>query len=321
MQQITGGGAFTRTNIQQINQNFDAVASPDLWVKPQGPNASNTNPGTFESPLASMSGTNRYLKPGMTVGLLGVLFECWTPPIVNDITIVGMANTPRQATDSGIPNGGGATWLNATHTTSATAASLVTVGGSLTATAVSQGWTFRNLFFNNSSTDSTTGCIDLLRSSTGADASHASILGCKLQGGNYGIIDNGGNGRVTVDSCEFANFAGSGDTCLKTGVASVVAIPIEWTISNNKFFNCANCITLALSSGAIYNNLFGWIGSSITTTTWIVMTGGKNNAIWNNKFQVASDAAGIAAAVVLGTADSMGPSFYSDVTEYGDPTS
>ena len=54
--QITGGGALTRTNINQINQNFAAVSQPDYWVKPQGPNASDNNPGTFEAPFATMSG-------------------------------------------------------------------------------------------------------------------------------------------------------------------------------------------------------------------------------------------------------------------------
>lgn len=317
--QITGGGAFTRTNINQINTNFAAVAQPDYWVKPQGPNASNTNPGTYEAPFATFAGTNQYLKPGIVIGFLGVAFENWAPPAVNDVTIVGMATTPRQATDSGIPNGGGATWLNATHTGTPTATSLVIVGGA-SGSGVSQGWRFQNIYFNNAATGATTADVELLRDAT-RDAGHASFINCKFTGTNYGLYDHGGVGFITVDGCEFFNFAGGTDTGIRGGAGGAIALPLQWNIKNSSFWNNVDHMLIPLSSGNIYNNVFGFIGSSITTTVIMDLSGGKDNAIWNNKIQAASNAVGITAAVVLGTNDSYGPQFYTDQTEYATPAS
>lgn len=323
MQSVPDTGTFTRRNQSIINSNFGQLTNPDFWVRPQGPGAKNTNPGTYESPFADMNGVSQYLKPGVVVGLEGVLFQtaAFAPGPVNDVTIIGMANTPRQATSSGIPNGGGATWMN----TVAGTYSIVQVGGPSTAVLPSQGWRFENIFFSNAATNATTACVELLRGDgAGAgerDASHASFVNCKFTGGNYGILDSGGCGFVTIDGCEFFNFAGSGDTAIKEGTATGVALPLQWTIRNSNFWNNVNHIQIPLSSAAIYNNNFGWIGSTITTTIIYDATNGKNNAIWNNKVGVASDAAGITAAVVLGTNDSYGPQFYTDKEEYGDPAS
>jgi len=98
-------------------------------------------------------------------------------------------------------------------------------------------------------------------------------------------------------------------------------LPLQWIIRNSNFWNNVNHIVSPFSSANIYGNNFGFIGSSITTTKIYDATSGKNNAIWNNKIGCASDAVGITAAVVLGTADSYGPQFYTDITEYGDPAS
>lgn len=326
MQTVPDLGAFTRRNQQIINGNFTQLTNPDYWVRPQGPGANNNNAGTYESPFATMSGVDRYLKPGLVIGLEGVLFQCWAPAAVCDVTILGMANTPRQATSNGIPIGGGATWLNATHTGVATAADLVKVGGSTTETGLSQGWRFENLFFNNAATTAGTGCVALYRGDgagvdVGRDASHASFLNCKFTGGNFGIINRGGASFVSVDGCEFFNFASAGDTGIGYGTDTSVALPLQWRIANSFFWNNVNHIVHPFSSAAIYNNNFGFIGSTITTTKIYDATNGKNNSIWNNKIQAASNAVGITAAVTLGTTDSYGPQFYTDQTEYATPAS
>jgi hypothetical protein len=326
MQQVLDTGVFTQRNKQTINDNFTQLTNPDYWVRPQGPNANNNNVGTYESPFADLSGVTRYLTPGIVIGLDGVLFQNWAPPAVNDITIVGMGNTPRQATDSGIPNGGGATWLNVTHTTSATATSLLKIGGSATETKVSQAWRLVNIFMNNSSTNATTGCVELQRGDgsgvdVGRDASHFSMSGCILTGGNYGLLDQGGCSFVVIDNCVFFNFTGSGDTGIKEGTATDVALPLQWKITNSRFLNNANHIVMPFSSADIHDNTFGWLGSTTQTVKIYDATGGKNNTIWRNKIQAASDAANITAAVTLGTTDSYGPQYYTDKEEYATPSS
>lgn len=331
MQQVPDTGAFTRRNQQIVNQNFSILTNPDYWVRPQGPNANNNNPGTYESPFASMDGVTKYLTPGITIGLQGTLFQNWAPPAVNDITIIGMANQPRQATDSGIPNGGGATWLNVTHTTTPTATPLLKIGGAATETKVSQAWKLQNIYMNNAATGATTSCIELMRgdgagADVGRDASHFSLIGCKLTGGNFGIRDSGGASFVLIDNCEFFNFAGSGDTAIKEGTDTDVALPLQWVIQNCRFWNNTVHMTIPLSSAVIQGNSFGYIGSSITTTTQMTLTSGKNNSIHANYFDVPYNTNGITAMFALGTNDrfffnSFGSAVATTIFGFGSPSS
>ncbi len=304
---ITGGGSFTRQNIQQINQNFAAVSNPDLWVRPQ--NGLDTNPGTYEAPLATFAGTNQYLRPGMVIGLLGTAFECWTPP-----------------------NGGGSTWLNVTHTTSATASSLVKIGGAATETKVSQGWKFVNLFMNNSSSNAGTGCVELQRGDgagvdAGRDASHFSAIGCKFTGGNFGIIDQGGASFVSLSNCEFFNFTkastGSG---IAAGTATDVALPLQWVIDGCRFWNNVRHLVEPLSSAVIQGNSFSYIGSSLTTTSQMILTNGKNNSIHDNYFEIPYNTNLITGMFALGTNDrfflnSFATAVTTTIYGFGSPSS
>jgi len=189
-----------------------------------------------------------------------------------------------------------------------------------------QGWRFINIYFNNASTTSTTGCVGLYRGDgagvdVGRDASHASFFNCYFTGANYGILSQGGPSHVIVDTCTFFNFSSAGDTAIKAGTDTGVALPLQWEIKNSKFWNNTNHIVMPFSSANIHDNDFGFIGASITTTKIYDATSGKNNAIWRNKIGCASDAVGITAAVTLGTADSWGPQYYSDKEEYATPSS
>jgi hypothetical protein len=142
MELITGGGAFTARNIAAINSNFAAVEAIDYWVRPQAavPDAD----GTYAKPFASLTALGSRVTSGVRIGLEGVLKEEYSSPIVNDVTIIGArSNTPRQATTSGVPNGGGATWLSPTSGTG----SLLTING--------QGWRVENIYFNNTATGAT----------------------------------------------------------------------------------------------------------------------------------------------------------------------
>lgn len=315
---ISGGGAFTRQNIADLNSNFQEVQTIDLWVRPQAGN--DANPGTYDQPFGTFEAVSRYLEPGIVIGFEGVYRGNWAPAAVNDVTIIGQAVTPRQATDSGVPNGGSATWLSLS---TPAASSLVKIGGTSSETKVSQGWTFRNIFFNNASTTSTTGCVELLRGDgagvdVGRDASHAAFYNCKFTGGNYGILDQGGASFVVVDGCQFYGFAGSGDTAIKAGTATEVALPLQWQITNNQFTNNYAHIVTPLSSANITGNLFGYKGYSITSTVQIhVDGGGKNNQVMLNRFQMA-ESTGTATMFGGGTDDGWF-NYYADGAVSGVP--
>lgn len=295
LQQVTGGGAFTRQNIAQINSNFAALSNPDIWVRPSyGNNA--TADGSFEKPYATMAGAfgSPLFRPGIVIGLLGVLTEEVNAPIVNDITIRGMANRPRQATTSGAPNGGGATWLSPSGGTG----SLLTVNG--------QAWNIENIYFNNSATGATTACISLTGGGDPpltADAGHTRIAGCVFTGEANGIYINGGPGFLVIEDNTFYFFDSSGDCAILAGGSGGTGYGS--TIRNNNFAaNLTHIKGLSAAYGwQVYGNRFSYIDAGVTTTTQIDFTGGNNNSVHNNVFDVPETTTGLAAMFVLGTND------------------
>ncbi len=284
LQTILGGGAFTQGNINAINSNFAALQNIDVWVRPQyGSNSGNGSVkyphGSYNNAYATMAGVASALRPGLVIGLQGVLFENYVAPAINDITIVGVANQPRQATDSGVANGGGATWLNP-----GTVASALVDIGNYTQDKPSQAWRFQNIFFNNAGDAP---CVTLRRKLTGADSSHASFYGCRMSGADSGIHSIEAS-FVTVVGCDFYNFTGSTDCAIESVAGDGVALPLQWTIDGNRFFNNYAHIVAPLSSGTVTNNIFGWKGSSVTSTVQVHLDGGgKNNVVMKNMFQMA----------------------------------
>jgi hypothetical protein len=281
MYTITGGGSFTRTNIDQINANFNEVSSSggssngtglSLWVRPQY--GSNSNPGTYERPLASMSGASQYLTPGMTVYVEGVLFEQYTTPIVNNVSIVGVSQIPRQATSGGAANGGGATWLAPSSVT--TSAALIRVQG--------QGWTLANLYFNSAGI-TTNGCIEphtVGDPPAEADGAHLLIYNCILTGAKYGIRCPTGTNYVRLVNSDIFGFSDSGDVAISAtgGVGTL----LDWRILGCRFYSNANGITAALNKGVIS-------GCTIASgTTTITLTNGTApNYVVENYFNIAAD--------------------------------
>ena len=286
-------GVFTKRNQKIVNSNFSILTTPDLWVRPQY--GDNNNAGTYEKPLATMAGTSKYLKPGMVIGIEGVLTEEYSSPRVNDVTLLGMGNQPRQATTSGVPNGGGATWLSPSGGTGA----LLQPNG--------QGWLIQNLFFNNSATAA--GCIKLVNAGdppTSNCSERASIVNCVLTGTDDGIAALDLPNNVLVDGCTFFLFSGSGDLAISSAAGAGTGTLNNWLIQNCRFLGNANHITGAFTSSTIRNCEFSYIWTGVTTTTQVVLTSGSNNDIYNNRFAVPFNQNGLTAMFASGTNDRWG---------------
>lgn len=295
LRKITGGGSFTQGNINAINSNFASLVVPDIWLRPQdGINA--TADGTYEKPYATMAGVagSPLFVPGVVIGLLGVLKEEFSSPIVNDITIVGMGNKPRQATTSSVPNGGGATWLSPSGGTG----SLLKING--------QGWRVQNIYFNNSATGATTGCIELVGGGDPpltADAGHAAIVGNVFTGEANGIYINGGPGFLLIEDNTFYFFDSSGDCAILAGGSGGTGYGTQ-IIGNFFESNLTHIKGLATAySWCVAQNHFSYISGGVTTGVFIDFTNGTTNSVYDNTFDVNSGNAGIAAMFVLGTND------------------
>lgn len=299
LQTVTGGGTFSRLNVSQLNSNFSALANPDMWVRPQNTNPTAAPDGTYEKPYASMTAVAPYLQPGMVVGVLGVLRDEFVAPLgLNDITIRGMGNKPRQATTSGVANGGGATWLSP----SAGATSTTTPLCNLRA----QAWTLENLFMNNSATNAPAVLLTVTGGGdppTEPDASHATIDGCWITGAKYGISSTGLPNFVTVKNNVLFGFGDSGDTAIAYAVGSGSKTLYGWQINNNEFWGNSRHIQAGFSGASIHDNHLTYINGGVTTAIFYDATGGQDNAVFDNTFDVNSGNAGIAAMFVLGTND------------------
>lgn len=276
VQSISGGGAFTARNIADINSNFAALDGVDYWIRPQA--AVGDADGTYTKPFASFLalGASRIVT-GVTIGLEGVLKEEYTTVKgVNDVTILGAYPTPRQATTSGVPNGGGATWLSPSGGTGA----LLKVQG--------QGWTVRNVYFNNSATANP--CVYILTDGAGdppvdADGAHLLIDNCILTGADDGVFVSGGTNFIRIHNSQLFGFSGAGDLAINFTAGAGVGTLFNWEIINCKFYNNAGNITAPLSHARIQNCMFE-AGSAST----IDLTGGTApNFVLNNFFNIAAN--------------------------------
>ena len=325
LQQITGGGTFTSGNINAINSNFAALQGIDVWVRPQyGNNNGNGSVkyplGSYSNAYATMSGLASRLTPGLVIGLQGVLFEEYVFPLgVNDLTIVGVAGQPRQATTSNVPNGGGATWMTPIAGAASTTTPLVTVRA--------QGTTFQNIYF--SSTTTAAPCVQPLMNGGGdppvdASAEHTAFYGCYFTGAATGITPSGGPNFCTVDGCTFLNFNGTGDIAISSVTGAGVHSLQGWTIKNCEFRGNTRHIQAALTGASIHHNHFTYIYGGTTTAIFYDATGGQDNAVWQNAFDVNSGNAGIGNMFVLGTndrfsANSLSTAVTTTQFSWGDP--
>lgn len=311
-QTVVGTGAFDAQAASVINNNFQNVPNGfDLWVRPQNVSG-NGQTGTYTQPFQSFAAAGGALRAGMTIGFQGVTKENWSVPVINDITIIGVANQPRQATDDGVANGGGATWLNP----STVASPLVDLAGN-TSNAPTQAWRFVNIFFNNAGDAA---CVRLQRLITGSDSSHASFYGCSFTGADSGI-QTGEIIFLTVIGCRFFDFVGAGDCGIEASIAGGIANPpyLGWVIRNNVFTNNVDHIIGALRNATVTGNNFQIIGRTITTTIALSLTGGANNSVYENMFNRPLNTSPNATLYVGGTNDIWSQNYGSDGVFYGVP--
>jgi hypothetical protein len=203
-----------------------------------------------------------------------VLFEQWTTPIVNNVTVVGVSNIPRQATTSGAPNGGGATWLASSSVT--TSLPLIRVQG--------QGWTLANIYFNSAGI-TTNGCIEPYTVGdppAQADGAHLLVTNCILTGAKYGVRCPTGTNYVRIVNTDIFGFSDSGDIAISA--APSIGTLLDWRIEGCNLYSNANGIVAPLNKGSIkYNRI-----DSGTAT--INLTGGTApNYVIGNAFNIAAD--------------------------------
>lgn len=210
--------------------------------------------------------------------LSGVFREqCVAPNGVFDVTIVGAANRPRQATSSGTATGGGASWLAPSSPTATTP--LLEL--------VRSGWVISNI---QMAPVASSACIRLTRSASVdlIDASHTILDNMYMVGGGasgIGVEDNGGCGFVLITN---SRFQALGDTAIKS-LNTAAAVPLGWQIGRqgqgNRFQQNLNDIKMSLSYGAIENNKFMTAGSGATnkiiSDTFISTQGGNNHILLN----------------------------------------
>lgn len=282
LQQLTGGGTFTAGNINAINANFAAIQGIDLWVRPQNGNNNGNGSvkyplGSYQNAFATVAGaiSSPLCVTGSVIGIQGVVFEQVATPLgLNNITLLGVSGIPRQATTSGIPNGGGATWLAPTGVTASQ--SLLRVQG--------QGWTVSGIYFNSTGITSN-GCIEphtVGDPPTQADGAHLLVDNCILTGDKYGINCPTGTNYVRIQNSEIFGFNDSGDAAIRAtgGIGTL----LDWRITGCRFFTNANVIIAALNKGWIQYNAIDAGGTSTITLT----NGTAPNRVIYNSFNIAA---------------------------------
>jgi len=207
----------------------------------------------------------------------GVLREQAVCPVgVLDVTVIGAANQPRQATSGGVPTGGGASWL-------APAAPVATTP---LLRVIEQGWSFENIQF---APVAASACLTFDRRETAAipDSSHAQIRGCYFStGGANGIgIEVIECKDIIIEDNNFEALTGATGAAIKTTAGGGVAAPSHWIVRRNKFVQCVvdmNCLSLNFSW--ITENIF-YSTNPIEGGTRITLIGstGRNRVI-NNRF-------------------------------------
>jgi hypothetical protein len=258
------------TNQRSVLQGWGAVNN--VWyIFPDGYGPG----GGVGQSYTSLTDIKSNLRPRDVVIIGGVLREQVVLPITAyDILFMGAANIPRQATDGGVPTGGGATWM----------APLAPVALTPLVEVTRQGVTFENILFNPPTSSA---AIRLTTSGGLNEAGQANVRGCTFLGGGTGQIgveDNGGSGFVIIEDCLFQLLTGTAIL----GLTTANAIPLSWTIQRNKFIQNTNDIKMSLSQALIEANRFFAAGSGSTNKVidTIALSGqGNNNHVLLNQFK------------------------------------
>lgn len=205
-----------------------AVVNRIWYLFPQG--------GGPRGAFTTFADLSPHLRCRDLIYLSGVLKEQAIAPVVYDVTILGAANRPRQATSGGIPTGGGASWLAPDSPVAATPLLQI----------VAQGWTIENIQF---APVAASDCIRFRRMETAAipDASHGIVRGCYFTtGGAAGHgINLGECTNIVVEGNRFQSLTGAGGTAIRRSADGGIANTNRCFIQDNYFIGCANDIILA----------------------------------------------------------------------------
>lgn len=221
--------------------------------------------------FATVARAFTFLKSYDVIVIDGVVKEQVVAPLgVFDVTVMGAANLPRQATNAGVPTGGGAYWT--------APASPVALAPLLE--LVEQGWVIRNIAFTPVASGP---CIQGTRAedSVHPDPSHLLIDGCLFIGsvgvvaGQIGFQDSGGLSDVVITNCRFQSLA----TAIKGIAGAGIAIPLSHVYNGNYFNQNTNDIVIGSSYGRIENNDF-----KNTTTQKVDLTAGGHEIVFFNRF-------------------------------------
>lgn len=226
----------------------------------------------------------------------GVLREQAVAPLdVYDVTIIGAANRPRQATSGGVPTGGGACWLPPASGAAATTALLE---------LRAQGWKISGIEFTPHTSSP---AIKLTRSASvdTIDPSHTEFHDCYFAAnggtGQIGIEDVGGASRVLVDNCRFEGLTG---TAIK-GTSTGAAVPLGWIVKNNLFLRNTNAIAMSSNQGLFSYNVFNQAADDANNKVNLVAVSGQGelNMVLFNVFSDAVANVTIAKGYKPGTTD------------------
>lgn len=235
------------------------------------------------------------LKSKDTIIMSGVLREQAIAPLdVYDVTVLGAANTPRQATSGGVSTGGGASWIGPTSP----------VAGQALIELRAAGWRFENIEFTPVNASA---AVRLTRSASvdTIDSSHASFENCYFaaNGGTTqkGIEDNGGASRVMIQNCRFEGLAGTAIVSLNTSAA----VPLGWIIRGNLFLRNTNAIAMSLTQGLVIENVINQAANDANNKVNLVSIAGQGslNMVLYNVFSDVAANVTIAKGYKPGTTD------------------
>ncbi len=247
------------------------VLSPQGGLGPLG--------GFARSPtgvFSSFTDLKPHLRSRDLILLIGVLREqAVAPEDVYEVALIGAANTPRQATDGGVPTGGGATWM---------APSSGAVAATPLLEIVRQGWLIQNILFNPHTSSA---AVRLTTSGGLNEAGQFSFIGNTVLGGGTGQIgveDNGGSGFVNIEDNLFQLLTGTA----VLGLTTANAVPLSWQIKRNRYIQNTNDIKMSLNQALIEKNRFFAAGSGSTNKviSTVALSGqGNNNHVLLNQFK------------------------------------
>lgn len=271
------GGFFNGLNPSIVGRiwyvNANSVADR---ADKRGPVGSDGNDGLSPfTPFATIERAFEFIATYDVIVIDGVFREqLVSPDGVYDVTIMGAAGLPRQATSSGVPTGGGASWLSPTSPVALTP--LLEIK--------SAGWKLINFQMSPAASSA---CVRLTRSASvdTTDASHTLFQDMYFSGGGtapIGIEDNGGCGFVQVLNCRFQNL-----TSAILSLNTAAAVPLSWYIGGNRFQQNTNDVKMSLSYAIIEKNQFMTAGSGSTNkviSTTFISTQGGNNHVTLNQF-------------------------------------